>query len=706
MAEELAKKFGNDLSVSIYQVIIDQNNGDVGKAAEQIQGFNNVEEDKGNNEDDFEEQLKRAEEMSKREAALEQERLLEKFKREKEKLDEINRKKRERERKEKEKKEELEKEKKENEEEDEFERQLRLAAELSLKEEEKKFEEQQRRALEKFKKDKKEREERKKLKEKNPEIKEEIPESSLYQENLEKKRIEKEQQQKSEKEKPKKKKKSIIIEEVDTLDDIKEVEVEEEEEEIKVVQEPLMFEKEKFSFKNQNLFNDNNTYNKLEDREEEEDIYSFSKNYGGFNLSNQYGNIFPDDQENPLNGENTFEVEIDMDQEKKEKKEKQNIYKNKTQCFSITHSIPNLSDDEIKKITNEIIHLNKPLAPKVCIYIRPAHKQGTQEDIDIITQFFKDNYQISEKEIMNIDVSNDVELGYFLKTICKEVVSYPLVCINGKVVGNLETLKKYHQENKIKQLLDNPETSVVYEQKSSDNNVNNNNDDNNSNNDNNSNSSINEDNKVEDVEENKEESNVEEDKKSKADELVDDFIELGEEEIVPSGQYHGQNILDHCLDATEYVVSSVSSLLWLPVTIVTYPFRSANDLDKKETDIEFDIVHTNFYWRNLKRKFRFSDKLFYRIHPGTLETRATHAYTTIKSIVMTNNENIIIQYNDKSQSDYICALPEDIKSIISLILIRCKQANHNVLVIRPQIPDKQEQEDEQEQEQKQEQEQE
>merc|ERR1712000_557123 len=58
-----------------------------------------------------------------------------------------------------------------------------------------------------------------------------------------------------------------------------------------------------------------------------------------------------------------------------------------------------------------------------------------------------------------------------------------------------------------------------------------------------------------------------------------------------TGVFVGQGVLDHCLDAAEYVVSGVSTLLWLPVSIVTYPFRSEKPgLEKGADDVDFDIV--------------------------------------------------------------------------------------------------------------------
>lgn len=133
-----------------------------------------------------------------------------------------------------------------------------------------------------------------------------------------------------------------------------------------------------------------------------------------------------------------------------------------------------------------------------------------------------------------------------------------------------------------------------------------------------------------------------------------------------TGVYVGQGILDHCLDAAEYVASGVSSVLLLPVTIVTWPFRSGASNSTPE-GIDFDVVHTNWYWRNLKRKFRFCEESFLRIHPRHNDVRATHAYETVKTIRFADTTNISIEYNDGSATDYITATETDCNQIVGII---------------------------------------
>lgn len=133
-----------------------------------------------------------------------------------------------------------------------------------------------------------------------------------------------------------------------------------------------------------------------------------------------------------------------------------------------------------------------------------------------------------------------------------------------------------------------------------------------------------------------------------------------------TGVYVGQGILDHCLDAAEYVASGVSSVLLLPVTLVTWPFRSGASNSTPE-GIDFDVVHTNWYWRNLKRKFRFCEETFLRIHPRHNDVRATHAYETVKTIRFADTTNISIEYNDGSATDYITATDTDCNQIVSII---------------------------------------
>jgi hypothetical protein len=149
-----------------------------------------------------------------------------------------------------------------------------------------------------------------------------------------------------------------------------------------------------------------------------------------------------------------------------------------------------------------------------------------------------------------------------------------------------------------------------------------------------------------------------------------------------SGPAHqGQGVLDVCLDAAEYVGSTVAGIITAPWYIISYPFRSHTkaELPKGPNDVDFDVVHTNWYWRNQKRKFRFYDNEFVRIHPTHMDIRATHKYSTIQSIRRFDATSISISYNDSSSPDWLVAAAEDISAIIEVI--RRKSKRSDLLVV-------------------------
>jgi len=150
-----------------------------------------------------------------------------------------------------------------------------------------------------------------------------------------------------------------------------------------------------------------------------------------------------------------------------------------------------------------------------------------------------------------------------------------------------------------------------------------------------------------------------------------------------TGVFVGQGVFDHCLDAAEYVISSVSTLLWLPVSIVTYPFRSEKEkLQKGCSDVDFDIVHTNWYWRNLKRRFRFTKEAILRIHPTLNDIRASHMYTSIEIVRIVNDNSIVISYKDGSSPDYVNGTKEVISSMIKLIELRSEKLGAKIIFLR------------------------
>lgn len=137
--------------------------------------------------------------------------------------------------------------------------------------------------------------------------------------------------------------------------------------------------------------------------------------------------------------------------------------------------------------------------------------------------------------------------------------------------------------------------------------------------------------------------------------------------------YVGRGVLDACLDAAEYAAYGVSSLVWLPVTLLTWPFsRSTPEIPKGPRDVEFDLVHTNWYWRNLKRRFRFADAHIYRIHPVHGDIRAAHLYTAVESVTRRSPTSLVICYNDGSTPDEVHAVEKVCDEIIQLITKRAE----------------------------------
>merc|ERR1712137_625035 len=263
--------------------------------------------------------------------------------------------------------------------------------------------------------------------------------------------------------------------------------------------------------------------------------------------------------------------------------------------------------------------------PKFSIYTRKQQAES-QDDLAQEMRTLLVNNGFDDKEIITIDVSQDVELASFLKNICKnsDNIKYPIVCAGNLPIGTID---------EVRALVENPD-------------------------------------KLEQL---------------KKGEYVPEH--LTDEQRLSltdgTGVFVGQGVLDHCLDAAEYVISGVGSLLWLPVNIVTYPFRSAKEeLVKGPDDVDFDIVHTNWYWRNLQRRFRFTKDSILRINPAVNDVRAIHPFTTITTVRVVDEENFIINYDGGSSPDYVRAVPEFTSRMLELIKTRCATLGAKPVFIR------------------------
>lgn len=167
--------------------------------------------------------------------------------------------------------------------------------------------------------------------------------------------------------------------------------------------------------------------------------------------------------------------------------------------------------------------------------------------------------------------------------------------------------------------------------------------------------------------------NIDQLKKILADSNNVQRIKNGEFAYEGSGKFVGQGVLDHCLDAAEYVISGVKSVLWSPVSFVGWlTGYGGSSLTKGPEDHDFEIVHTNWYWRNLKRKFRFTSDSILRIHPVHNDVRATHTYASIRQLQVVDDTNFVIDYSDSSP-DYIQADSVDIVKMMNIIKERSKR---------------------------------
>ena len=122
------------------------------------------------------------------------------------------------------------------------------------------------------------------------------------------------------------------------------------------------------------------------------------------------------------------------------------------------------------------------------------------------------------------------------------------------------------------------------------------------------------------------------------------------------------------LNAGESIVSSVGSLLYMPVSLVNWTLGTGQDSSAPAEGEEFTVVNTNWYGRELHRIFRFTDKAIERVHPSTRQVRASFPYSSIKKVVRQNETNITIIYHD-GQEDWIRCPVKDIDRILHLLVI-------------------------------------
>lgn len=123
------------------------------------------------------------------------------------------------------------------------------------------------------------------------------------------------------------------------------------------------------------------------------------------------------------------------------------------------------------------------------------------------------------------------------------------------------------------------------------------------------------------------------------------------------------NVLDKCLNAAETVLSWFNPVSWL---WRTKPQEAPKDV------VDFEVVQSNWYWRHQRRKLRFAQDFFLRLHPTHMDVRAAHKIDAIASLAVTDPYNFVIRYKDGSSPDFIRCRREDLPRIVELVKARSK----------------------------------
>jgi len=107
-------------------------------------------------------------------------------------------------------------------------------------------------------------------------------------------------------------------------------------------------------------------------------------------------------------------------------------------------------------------------------------------------------------------------------------------------------------------------------------------------------------------------------------------------------------------------------------------FRRADAPMEEGNMLEFHVIHTNWYWRRLRRILRFGEKYYLRVHPDLGEVRACHEYKAIAKMIVIEKRHLVLHYNETSSPDFFRAAPKDIKAMTAHILSR---TSHDIEIL-------------------------
>jgi len=126
-------------------------------------------------------------------------------------------------------------------------------------------------------------------------------------------------------------------------------------------------------------------------------------------------------------------------------------------------------------------------------------------------------------------------------------------------------------------------------------------------------------------------------------------------------------VLDRALEGFETVLHYFNPLGWV---------KWGKKKSSKDAGTEFDVVHTNWYWRNQRRKLRFSDKGFMRLHPVHNDVRSAHSYEEVEVVEAKSPTCLVFKYKSTS-TDWISCSEKDLPAIVSIL--RAKSVIVNAL---------------------------
>ena len=138
---------------------------------------------------------------------------------------------------------------------------------------------------------------------------------------------------------------------------------------------------------------------------------------------------------------------------------------------------------------------------------------------------------------------------------------------------------------------------------------------------------------------------------------------LGKEDDLELGSF------GKMLGAGETIATGMGSIISLPFSLLwSAPPPEKSESGLSGEDVEFRVVHTNWYYRRLHRIFRFGKDSICRLHPDHRDLRASHRYSSVTKVKYQDDVNIVIEYDDGGAPDYVQARKEDVARMVSIIL--------------------------------------